>query len=56
MLATGHPLGATGLAQTYELVQQLRGTADRRQVPNVRNALAHNTGLGGATIVTMLRT
>jgi sterol carrier protein 2 len=56
LLAKGHPLGATGLAQTYELVQQLRGTADRRQVPNVRNALAHNTGLGGATIVTMLRT
>jgi acetyl-CoA acyltransferase len=56
LLAKGHPLGATGLAQTYELVQQLRGSADRRQVPNVRNALAHNTGLGGATVVTMFRT
>ena len=32
----GHPLGATGLAQCCELVQQLRGTADRRQVPGAR--------------------
>lgn len=56
LLAKGHPLGATGLAQCYELVQQVRGAAGSRQVPNVRNALAHNTGLGGATVVTMLRT
>jgi sterol carrier protein 2 len=55
LLAKGHPLGATGLAQCYELVQQVRGSAGARQVPNVRNALAHNTGLGGATVVTMLR-
>jgi sterol carrier protein 2 len=54
LLSKGHPLGATGLAQCYELVHQVRGTADRRQVPNVTNALAHNTGLGGATVVTML--
>jgi sterol carrier protein 2 len=55
LLAKGHPLGATGLAQCYELVQQVRGTAGHRQVENVRNALAHNTGLGGATVVTMFR-
>jgi sterol carrier protein 2 len=55
LLAKGHPLGATGLAQCYELVQQVRGTAGSRQVAGVRNALAHNTGLGGATVVTMLR-
>jgi sterol carrier protein 2 len=55
LLAKGHPLGATGLAQCYELVRQVRGTAGDRQVPNVRNALAHNTGLGGATVVTMFR-
>jgi sterol carrier protein 2 len=54
LLSKGHPLGATGLAQCYELVHQVRGTADKRQVPNVTNALAHNTGLGGATVVTML--
>lgn len=55
LLSKGHPLGATGLAQIYELVQQIRGTAGPRQVTNVKNALAHNTGLGGATVVTMLR-
>jgi sterol carrier protein 2 len=53
LLAKGHPLGATGLAQCHELVHQLRATAGARQVPSVRNALAHNTGLGGATVVTM---
>ncbi|MDB6091705.1 MAG: tioL [Gammaproteobacteria bacterium] len=55
LLAKGHPLGATGLAQCYELVHQVRGTAGPRQVSNVKNALAHNTGLGGATVVTMFR-
>jgi sterol carrier protein 2 len=55
LLAKGHPLGATGLAQCYELVHQVRGTAGERQVPAVQNALAHNTGLGGATVVTMFR-
>ena len=55
LLSKGHPLGATGLAQCYELTHQVRGTADNRQVPNIRNALAHNTGLGGATVITMFR-
>jgi sterol carrier protein 2 len=55
LLAKGHPLGATGLAQCYELVQQVRGSTGQRQVPNVRNALGHNTGLGGATVVTLFR-
>jgi sterol carrier protein 2 len=55
LLAKGHPLGATGLAQCHELVYQLRGTAGARQVSAVRNALAHNTGLGGATVVSMFR-
>jgi sterol carrier protein 2 len=55
LLAKGHPLGATGLAQCYELVQQLRGEGGVRQVAGVENALAHNTGLGGATVVTLMR-
>jgi sterol carrier protein 2 len=55
LLAKGHPLGATGLAQCHELVHQLRGTAGERQVPDAKLGLAHNTGLGGATVVTMLR-
>jgi len=53
LLSKGHPLGATGLAQCAELVQQLRGTADARQVPDARLALQHNLGLGGACVVTL---
>jgi len=53
LLSKGHPLGATGLAQCYELTHQVRGTAGPRQVNNVRHALHHNLGLGGACVVTM---
>ncbi len=55
LLSKGHPLGATGLAQCSELVWQLRGQADKRQVPNARVGLQHNLGLGGACVVTMYR-
>ncbi|KRC26347.1 lipid-transfer protein [Acidovorax sp. Root219] len=53
LLSKGHPLGATGLAQCYELTHQLRGTAEDRQVPGARTALQHNLGLGGACVVTL---
>jgi acetyl-CoA acetyltransferase len=53
LLSKGHPLGATGLAQCYELTQQLRGQADQRQVEGARMALQHNLGLGGACVVTL---
>lgn len=53
LLSKGHPLGATGLAQCYELTHQLRGTAGARQVEGARNALQHNLGLGGACVVTL---
>ncbi|MGH8790707.1 MAG: lipid-transfer protein [Cupriavidus necator] len=53
LLSKGHPLGATGLAQCYELTRQLRGTAGETQVQNARTALQHNLGLGGAAVVTM---
>jgi acetyl-CoA acetyltransferase len=55
LLSKGHPLGATGLAQCTELVWQLRGTADKRQVEGARVALQHNLGLGGSCVVTMYR-
>jgi acetyl-CoA acetyltransferase len=55
LLAKGHPLGATGLAQCAELVWQLRGAAGRRQVEGARVALQHNIGLGGACVVTLYR-
>ncbi len=53
LLSKGHPLGATGLAQCTELVEQLRGEAGARQVPGARLALQHNLGLGGACVVTL---
>lgn len=53
LLSKGHPLGATGLAQCTELVEQLRGTAEARQVEGARLALQHNIGLGGACVVTL---
>jgi acetyl-CoA C-acetyltransferase len=51
LLAKGHPLGATGLAQITELTWQLRGDAGERQVDSVRTALQHNVGLGSAGFV-----
>ncbi|MFK0089646.1 lipid-transfer protein [Pseudomonas sp. NPDC090755] len=53
LLSKGHPLGATGLAQCYELTHQLRGTAEQRQVEGARIAVQHNLGLGGAGVVTV---
>ena len=55
LLSKGHPLGATGLAQCTELVWQLRGQAEKRQVEGAKVALQHNLGLGGACVVTMYR-
>jgi acetyl-CoA acetyltransferase len=55
LLSKGHPIGATGLAQCFELVQQLRGQAEQRQVHGARIALQHNIGIGGAAVVTMYR-
>ncbi|XP_024292029.1 sterol carrier protein 2 [Oncorhynchus tshawytscha] len=55
LISKGHPLGATGLAQCAELCWQLRGQAERRQVPGAKVALQHNIGLGGAVVVTLYR-
>jgi acetyl-CoA acetyltransferase len=55
LLSKGHPLGATGLAQCTELVWQLRGQADKRQVEGAKVALQHNLGLGGACVVTIYK-
>jgi len=55
LLSKGHPLGATGLAQCFELTRQLRGRAQQRQVAGARVALQHNLGMGGAAVVTLYR-
>ncbi|MDT4962831.1 MAG: hypothetical protein QOF87_2478 [Pseudonocardiales bacterium] len=44
LLSRGHPIGATGLAQIFEAVTQLRGGAEGRQVPNARRAMTQNAG------------
>jgi len=44
LISRGHPIGASGLAQIYELVTQLRGEADQRQVRKHRIAMTHNAG------------
>ncbi len=55
LMSKGHPIGATGLAQCFELVNQLRGDAGDRQVADAKLALQHNLGLGGAVVITMYR-
>ena len=56
LIAKGHPVGATGCAQVYELVRQLRGEA-ANQVRNCEIALAHNLGgTGVVSTVTILGT
>ncbi len=50
--ARGHPVGATGVYQVVELVQQLRGQAGANQVANARVGMAQNIGGSGATVIT----
>jgi acetyl-CoA C-acetyltransferase len=47
--AKGHPVGATGTAQVYEIYLQLTGQADKRQVKGAKIGLTHNVGGSGAT-------
>jgi len=53
LMSKGHPIGATGVAQCFELCEQLRGNCGARQVPNARIALQHNFGLGSALVLTL---
>ena len=48
LLSKGHPLGATGVANVYEIATHLRGEAGERQVEGARVGLAHVIGLGSA--------
>jgi acetyl-CoA acetyltransferase len=48
LLSKGHPLGATGIAQAVEAVEQLRGDSGERQVEGAKLALTHCQGFGGA--------
>ncbi len=54
LVARGHPGGPTGLAQIFEITQQLRGEAGPRQVEGARIALAHLVGGGSVCTVNLL--
>jgi acetyl-CoA acetyltransferase len=56
LLSKGHPLGATGVANIYEVVTHLRGEAGDRQVPEAKVGLAHVIGLGSACTIHILTT
>ena len=51
----GHPMGATALAQTVDVVQQLRDRAGDRQVADVHTGLVQTVGGGGSAAVAVLR-
>jgi acetyl-CoA acyltransferase len=54
LLSKGHPLGATGIANIYEVVTHLRGEAGKRQVEGARIGMTHVIGLGSACAIHIL--
>jgi acetyl-CoA acyltransferase len=54
LLSKGHPLGATGIANIYEVSTHLRGEADKRQVAGARFGMTHVIGLGSACAIHIL--
>jgi acetyl-CoA acetyltransferase len=54
LLSKGHPLGATGVANIFEVTTHLRGEAGDRQVPDAKVGLTHVIGLGSACAVHVL--
>jgi acetyl-CoA acetyltransferase len=54
LLSKGHPLGATGVANIFEVTTHLRGEAGDRQVQGARVGLTHVIGLGSACAIHVL--
>jgi acetyl-CoA acetyltransferase len=54
LLSKGHPLGATGVANIYEVTTHLRGEAGKRQVQGARFGMTHVIGLGSACAIHIL--
>jgi acetyl-CoA acyltransferase len=55
LIAKGHPIGATGVANIVEIVEHLRGEAGKRQVEGARTGLAHVLGFGTSSAVHILQ-
>ena len=55
LIGRGHPGGPTGLAQIWDITQQLRGESGQRQVENARIGLAHMMGAGSVCVVNILK-
>jgi len=54
LLGTGHPLGATGIAQTVEICQQLKQKAGKRQIKDCENGLIHNMSAAGSSSLVLI--
>jgi acetyl-CoA acetyltransferase len=54
LLSKGHPLGATGIANVYEITTHLRGEAGARQVEGAKIGLTHVVGMGSACAIHVL--
>jgi acetyl-CoA acetyltransferase len=54
LISKGHPLGATGVANLYEVTTHLRGEAGERQIPGAKVGLTHVIGLGSACSIHIL--
>ncbi|MHB8439716.1 MAG: thiolase family protein [Acidimicrobiales bacterium] len=54
LISKGHPIGATGVANIYEVTTHLRGEAGDRQIENAKVGLTHVIGLGSACAVHVL--
>jgi acetyl-CoA C-acetyltransferase len=54
LLGTGHPLGATGVAQAVEISEQLKGLAGNRQIKDCKLGLVHNMSAAGSSSLVLI--
>jgi len=54
LIGSGHPLGATGIAQVIEIVQQLENNADKRQIKNAKIGMVHNMSAAATSSTVLL--
>jgi acetyl-CoA C-acetyltransferase len=54
LIGTGHPLGATGVAQAVEICEQLKGLAGKRQVKGCKRGLVHNMSAAGSSSLVLI--